>query len=267
MSNRARTRERRQEREKQRRRNRQLVVVGAVVAVAVIIAVLFVIANQPIEAVISEETIAMYRDIPQSVNDDGFPVLGNPDAPVQVVEYSSFSCTACGQFYETANARLVERARAGEISLTYVPLYQYGSVPNGEGAARAAVCALEQDAFWAYHGTLFNWQLTYGNQAFGGTRLGTGASNLGLDRAQWDACMGSDRPDEVLVAANAAVTRLVDRLGLSQFGTPTVTVNGAQVPATLNDVMNAIDTALLVAPPPAPAQEDVSAEATAEASE
>lgn len=259
MSNRARTRERRKQREQERKRNRQLLVVIGIVAIAIIAAVLIVIANQPAEAPIPETLVAEYADVPQSVTEDGFPMLGNPDAPVQVVEYSSFDCPHCATFHNDVAPTLIERAEAGEISFTYVPLYGTGGIPNGQGAARAAVCAGEQDAFWPYHSTLFTWQTTYGNQAFAGNRLETGIENLGIDSGAWSACFGSNRPDELLVAANRAANSLE---GFT--GTPTVTVNGQIITPLLPDVNAAIDAALASAPP---VIEEPEAEVTDEATE
>jgi protein-disulfide isomerase len=263
MSSRARTRERRQEREKQRARNRQLFAVGAVVAVAVILAVFLVLSNLPTEAAISQETIDRYAGIPQSVDEEGFPVLGDPDAPVKVVEYSSFDCPHCGEFYQSVTPALVERARNGEISFTYVPLYGTGGIRNGEGAARAAICAGKQNAFWTYHGALFDWQTAYVNQAFDGNRLETGAANLGLDVGAWNSCLRSEETNQLLVAANAAANRLE---GFT--GTPTVTVDGQIVTPDLNSVNQAIEAALSILSqlPSSPASEATN-EATSEATE
>ncbi len=244
MSDRARTRERRKQREKQRQRNRQFLILGGVVVVALVAVVLVIFANQPVEAVISEAVVAQYAEVPQTVNEEGFPVLGSLDAPVQVVEYSSFACTACGAFYEDTVPDIVQRVRDGGVNFTYVPLTEFGSIPNGEGAGRAAICAGEQDAFWVYHGVLFDWHTTYGNQALAGNRLSSLASNLELDTGAWNACLNSDATNEVLVAARSAASRLD---GFT--GTPTVTVNGEIVTSTLGDVTAAINAALAAAPP------------------
>ena len=264
---RARTRERRQEREKQRARNRQLVAVGVVAVVAVILVVFLVISNLPTEATVSQETLDRYAGIPQSIDEEGFPVLGNPDAPIKVVEYASFDCPHCGEFYQTVTPSLVERARAGEISFTYVPLYGTGGIRNGEGAARAAICAGNQDAFWTYQGTLFTWQTTYGNQAFDGNRLETGASNLGLDVGAWNSCLRSEATSSLLVDANAAANRLE---GFT--GTPTITIDGTIVTPELNAINTAIQTALATLPqqpvsPVTEATEEATEEAVSEATE
>lgn len=240
MSSRTRTRERRKQREVERRRNRQILVLVALVAVAAVAVILVILSNQPADAPLPEESIARYEGIPQSTNEDGFPVLGDPDAPVQLVEYSSFDCPHCMEFYEFVTPTLIERAEAGDISFTYVPVYGTGGIPNGQGAARAALCAGEQGAFWPYHSALFSWQGLFGNQALGGNRLESGASALGLDMGAWLNCIQSGRQDEVL--QNAIASMSTDGVQ----GTPTLFVNGTAVESATNasDVNAAIDAAL-----------------------
>lgn len=239
-SNRMRTRERRRAREQKSKRSRQMLLLGAVVVLAVAAVLAYVIVNQPTEAPVSDGAISAYAGIPQSETEDGFPLLGDPAAPVQVSEISSFACPSCGRFYRDVTPSLVERVKAGDISFVYIPIFSAGSIPNGEGAARAALCAGEQDRFWEYHGALFEWQATFANQAYASNRLASGATNLGLDRGAWDSCMESDRPDAVIVAAESLASRTE-----GFRGTPSVLVNGQMVNASLPEIEAAIATALI----------------------
>jgi protein-disulfide isomerase len=260
---RSRTRERRLQREREQRRQRQiaLVVIGAILAVAAF--AIFFLANQPAEAAIPQEALELYEGIPVSETTEGFPILGNPDAPVELIEYSSFDCPHCAEFHETVTPGLVERVRAGEVSFTYVPLYGTGGIANGEGAARAALCAGEQGQFWPMHSALFNWQGLYANQAFSGNRLATGATNLGLNRGEWDTCFNSPETGQVI---NAARTKVAS---ISEFtGTPFVTINGTSVTPELAAINTAIDNALLASPvdvTPLEATEEATVEVTEEA--
>ena len=236
---RARTVERRKEREQQRKRQRQTLVLGGIVAVVVILAVLIVLINQPAEAPISPETATRYEGLEQGKTDEGFPTLGSADAPVKVVEYSSFDCTHCKDFHESVTPGIVDRVRNGEVQFTYVPIYGTGSLQNGLGAARAAICAGEQGFFWQAHDALFNWQGLYANTAFSQNRLNTGMDNLGVDKAKWDACMADTAANSI---AEAAV-----KAGQAQNipGTPSVFVNGSIVQTPdLASVNAAIDAAL-----------------------
>lgn len=261
---RTRTLERRKEREQQKKRQRQTVIIIGIVVVAVALAGLFLLTQQPAEAPIPAEAVARYQGIPQSTTDDGFPVLGSDDAPVKVLEYSSFACTNCREFHASAMSGLVERVRNGEVQFTYIPLYSTGSITNGEGAARAAICVGEQGKFWEFHDALFSWQGLYANTAFSDQRLKTGLTNLGIDREQWDQCMANNTPQSILDAAVRA----------SQLqnitGTPALVVNGTMLPvADAESVNAAIDQAFaqsggVPAAPVVEATQETTPEATSE---
>jgi len=263
---RTRTLERRKEREQQRKRQRQTAIVIVIVVVAIVVAGLVLLTQQPAEAPIPAEAVARYEGVPQTTTDDGFPVLGSDAAPVKVLEYASFDCTHCREFHENVAPTLVNRIRLGEVQFTYVPLYNTGSIANGLGAARAALCVGQQDKFWEFHDALFDWQGAYANTAFSENRIKTGIDNLGINRAQWDQCMASDAPAPILDAAL--------RAGQLQniTGTPSIVVNGTMLPAVdLNAVNTAIDTAFAQSGQPAApvvvATEETTPEATAAALE
>ncbi len=263
---RARTRERREERQRQQRRQRQIALVSALVVLVVVAAVVLVLVNQPTEAPIPAEALDRYEGILQSKTEEGYPILGNPEVPVSVVEYASFDCPHCQEFHEAAVPALIDRVRAGDISFTYVPIWGTGGIANGEGAAKAAVCAGEQDAFWPYHDALFTWQNVYGNTAFAQNRLASGIDSLGLDRAAWEACLRSDLPDRIVMSRDEAAEQVENFTG-----TPMILVNGAPTSLDLEGINTAIDQALTFSPPPAETTIEPEAtqegEATAEATE
>lgn len=216
-----RTAERRKERERERRR-RQLIA-GGIIAVALValLAFVFFVVNAPAEAPIPQAALTRYEGIQQSNTEQGYPRLGNPNALVQVAEYSSFDCPHCREFHDESINGILDRVRAGSIAFTYVPLYGFGSVANGEGAANAAVCVDQQGKFWEFHDALFDWQGVYVNQAFTNNRINAGVEALGLDRGAYNTCISSSRPGDVLNAARAQAQAL-----LNFSGTPTITING-----------------------------------------
>ncbi|MBL8155515.1 MAG: thioredoxin domain-containing protein [Anaerolineae bacterium] len=261
---RTRTLERRKEREQQRKRQRQTAVLVGIVVVAVVLVGLILVINQPAEAPIPDYTTARYEGIAQSKNAQGFPVLGSDAAPVKVEEYSSFDCTACALFHSSTFPAILERVRQGQVQFTFISVYGTGSITNGQGAARAAVCAGEQGKFWQMHDALFDWQSAYGNQAFAQNRLASGASNLGIDRGAWDQCMASALPNTVIDAARQSFQLQ------NVTGTPSIFVNGSLVQqATAEAVLAAIDQAFAqsggVAAPTTEATPEATAAPAAEA--
>ena len=260
-----RTVERRKEREQEKKRSRQMTILISVIAFAVVAGFLIVVLNLPAEAPLPAESAALYADLERTTTDQGFPRLGNPDAPVSVIEYSSFGCPGCQALHDLAMDGLIERVRTGAVNLTFVPLYSFGRLTNREGAARAAVCADEQGKFWEYHDALFSWHILYANQAFTANRMRAGAEALGLDVGAWQSCATDARSQEVINdAENAARLQNIT-------STPTIVVNGTIVATSgsidelATNTFDAIDRAIAaVGVTPVEATPEVTTEATAE---
>lgn len=228
-----RTARRREEKRKQEQRRRLFVYLLAVVAVAVVAVIVFVLVNQPAEAPIPDGTVERYEGIPQAKNDDGFYFMGNPDAPVRVVEYSSFGCPACREFYDSAGDDIVELVREGVITYTFIPRYTVG-IQNTRGAARAAFCAGEQGRFFEFHDALFEWVELYGNTAFSTNRFITGAENLDLDSGAMRSCLSGGAATQHVERSD----QVAEAVGIG--GVPYTTVNGVEVASNADTLVQEV---------------------------
>lgn len=201
---------------------------------AVIVSILLLVVLMPVRAQeitpLPPNSSGVYANIPQALTNLGFPQLGSPSAPVLVTEYCGFDTGACGTFRSSAFATLLDRITAGDVLYTFVPLVGYGDIPNGRSATRAALCAAEQGMFWQFSDMLYGWQIEFGSAAYDSDRVLSGIDSLGVNRALWDECMITDRPDVVLTAAQATADA---EIGFG--GVPYALVNG--VP-TLADVVS-----------------------------
>jgi len=66
-----------------------------------------------------------------TMTDRGSYLLGNPNAPVKLVEYASISCPHCAEFTETAARPLRERyVRSGQVSWEYRPYMIFPTDPG-----------------------------------------------------------------------------------------------------------------------------------------
>ena len=162
-----------------------------------------------------------YDDIAQSTTAEGFPVLGNPDAPVQITEIASFDCPACARFHLNVYPGLLEYIRNGDVALTYVPVFGTGSLPLGDSAASAALCSAGQGQFWPYHDGIYTWHVEFAVSAFAAPRLTVGAEELGLDMDAWQQCFEQGEARPIIDAALAYAQAQPE-----YQGTPTIFVNG-----------------------------------------
>lgn len=146
--------------------------------------------------------------------------MGNPNAPVKIIEFSDFQCAYCRQFFLQTEQPLIEDYVATEkVYFVYRTLGDWLG-PESWASAEAAYCAGDQDRFWEYHDLLFANQ---GNGAFSRDRLRAFAQALDLDKEAFNACLGSAKYGEQVRQD------LADGLQAGVRGTPSFLVNGKLV--------------------------------------
>ncbi len=131
---------------------------------------------------------------PTDISDDDV-VLGNPDAPVTVVEFGDYQCPFCARFFKEVEPKLREEyIKTGKVKMIYRDFAFLG--PESIDAAMASQCAAEQKNFWGYHDALFAAESLDGKEHNGNLSeqlFKTIASGLGLDRNRFDACLSSQK--------------------------------------------------------------------------
>ncbi len=148
---------------------------------------------------------------------------GSDTAPVTVVEFGDFGCSACRQFaMEGYPAIQEEFVSSGRVRWVYVP-FVLGVFPNAREAVRAAECAAEQDAFWGMHELLFERQEEWKRPRNPAALLRVYADGLGLDAGRFAACYKEDLGRARTRANNRAARRSGVR------ATPTFFVNGRRI--------------------------------------
>lgn len=84
------------------------------------------------------------------------PILGDPAAPVTLVEYGAYGCHACKFWHEEGIIDELLEAFAGRVNFTYrdMPII---APPYSQMAAEIAQCALDQgtEQFWTMHHVIF----------------------------------------------------------------------------------------------------------------
>lgn len=159
--------------------------------------------------------------LPQDLTDND-PMLGNPEAPVTLVEFGDFQCPFCGRFFKTVEPQLIEKyVKTGKVRFVYRDFAFLG--PESEWAAEAAECAKEQEKFWPYHDYLYNNQQGENMGAFSKANLKQFARRLGLDPNQFDTCLDTNK----YTAEVQKDTEDGRKAGVN--GTPTSFVNGRTV--------------------------------------
>lgn len=154
-----------------------------------------------------------------------FPVKGNDNAKVTIVEFSDFECPFCGRFYsETLSQIQKEYIDTGKVKL-YYRHYPLPFHPKAVPLAHAAECANDQGAFWQMHDKIFDNNSTVANMT--DEQIKAWAGELGLNTATFNDCYDNKKHqteiDEDTTAGGA--------VGVS--GTPTFYINGRQLVGAL----------------------------------
>lgn len=152
--------------------------------------------------------------------------MGDPDAPVSIVEYSDFQCPFCRRFHqETLPSIIDEYIAEGQVHLTYRHFAFIG--PESVEAANASYCAADQDLFWEYASTVFANQTGENVGAFREARLLEFGEAVGVDMDQFSTCVTSgEHLDLVEQDQQMAIQNGVN-------STPSFVINGQLVQGAL----------------------------------
>ncbi len=217
----------REKRRKEQQRNR-LIAIGLIALGALLLAFLLIFPN-----IQAEKSIVVPTSLPRPKTERN--TMGDPNAPIKIVEFSDFQCPYCRIFFETTEPALVETYVAtGKVYFVYRSMGNFlsdniararGTI-NSESrdSAMAAYCAGDQGKFWEYHDALFANQIGEGIGAFSEARLRAIAQKLGLNMSEFNACFNSGKYREQVEKD------FQDGIAAGVKGTPafviTYTVNG-----------------------------------------
>ena len=115
-------------------------------------------------------------------------ILGNPAAPVVIVEYSDFDCDYCKSFDETLRQIIANEGASGEVAWVFREFPLAEIYPNAFSHARAAERAaqiVDNDAFWKFSNALFM------NQPVDPASYGTLAASAGISSDAFATCVAT----------------------------------------------------------------------------
>lgn len=153
--------------------------------------------------------------------DPEWPVWGNPDAKVIVVEYSEFQCPFCKLAAFNIRPRLQEFKNDVRFYFVNFPLDSACNIEMEHSmhqwacmAAKAGICAQKNGDFWSYHDDLFRKQKELSDKVILDL-----AEKRGWNRDEFQACIDSPEVD-------ARVKRdIASGRKIYVAGTPTVIVD------------------------------------------
>jgi len=188
------------------------------------------------------EVVVPTADVPDTGSDvdmadliGGNAIIGDPDAPITIVEWSDFECPFCARFYNDAYQDIKENwIDTGKAKLVFrdFPLSFHA---NAQKAHEAAECAGDQDMYYEMHDALFENGVSGGVSSFK-----TYAADLGLDQAEFDDCLDSGK-HEAEVKKDMADGMKAGVQGTPGFIIEGQLISGAQPYAVFEQLLNSLE--------------------------
>ena len=131
--------------------------------------------------------------------ENGSPILGDPNAPITVLEWGDYQCTFCYKFHQnTLEIIKNDFVKNGKMKIVFKDFPLNG--PDSLLAAEATYCAEDQGMYWQYHDELYhNW---------GGERTGwitresldKFATSINLDLEEFNKCLDGQKYKEHVIS-------------------------------------------------------------------
>lgn len=196
--------------------NRSFIIILTLVVIAAFTALFFINrAEQTTQQAVANYTTADFADQ---------PVLGNPNAPISVVEFGDFKCPSCKQWTETIFPQLkADYIDTGKINFHYVNVIFHGNESVLASLVAEAVWKAEPDLYWALHEKL------YAKQSHEETLTQQKVEEIvneidGLAKSdKWAPLLDAEETKNRLATDQSLVTKY----GIEQ--TPTIMINGVKM--------------------------------------
>ena len=181
--------------------------IGAIIASITITLVIFGFNSSSNEIELSMEPTPKIDQIgPEKITMDTFlsngsPILGDPDAPITLVEFGDYQCHYCNVFFQSIEKDILKNyVNTGKVKIIFKDYNIIGE--DSVKASQGAHCANDQGLFWEYHDILYsNW--TGENNGWASSEnLAIFAQQIGLNMNKWSECMNKGSHSQIILKSN-----------------------------------------------------------------
>jgi protein-disulfide isomerase len=188
----------------------------------------FIIEGTPLNTT-EPNALALALGLPMDVPiETGAFTLGDPNAPITIIEYTDYQCPFCTRHFEETWPQLKENfVDTGDVYYIMKDFPLTSIHPQAVKAAEAARCAGEQDAYLEMHDVLFAQQTEWsGNPTAENIFFGY-ANDLNLDVEAFMDCLSSGKME------TAVIDNMNEGMSFGVNGTPAFFINGILVSGAL----------------------------------
>ncbi len=203
---------------------------GAIIVGAVIVAAAIIYSNYSggLDTNDQDAQLQDQETVEVSIDDDA--ILGDPDAPVTIIEFSDYQCPFCRSFWdETLPLIIGEYVSVGKVKFVYRD-FPLSSHPLALPFAEAAECSADQDKYWEMHDVIFEEQGKLANGTLDSidvTDFSDWAEDLEMDVDEFETCMADHKYLEEIQKD------FDDGAAAGVNGTPSFFINGEMITGAL----------------------------------
>jgi protein-disulfide isomerase len=221
-----------------------LTIPGAIIIAAGIIGIALIYAFKPATVPVTAPVVTQkkieFNLAPVSLNDH---ILGNPTAPIRIVEFSDPSCPYCKMFHPTMKSLITQYGPSGNVAWVYraYPLDKPDSRgrilhPNAGHESQAFECAASlggNNAFWKFADRLYEITPSDEGESLDQAQLPVIAKYAGLDVSAFNQCLTDGRMKDKIEK------QYLDGLNAGVSGTPaSILVLSKPAPQSLDAVIS-----------------------------
>lgn len=174
---------------------------------------------------LSEAQLALLGAVKTTNAEGRDVVIGDPKAPITMIEYADYQCPYCGRFYKQTLGKIIENyVKTGKVKLVHRNFAFLG--PESMEAAKAAECAKDQSKFWPYQFSLYEEEQRDGREHNGNLNRDlflSIAKNLKMNANDFAACLDEGTYGSFVEQE----TERARKEGINS--TPTFVVNGEKI--------------------------------------
>ncbi|KND51037.1 MAG: Periplasmic thiol:disulfide interchange protein DsbA [Parcubacteria bacterium C7867-007] len=187
---------------------------GAIIAAGVLLAISIYVVRTTIPPSAPKGDISYLRPVSDSDH-----IIGNPTAPVVIIEYADMDSSYTKTFQQTMQQIMAEYAPGGKVAWVYRHFPLIDQYRNSEQHAEAAECASAlgtTNTFWTFIDILH--ARAPGNQVFNPQNYDSIIESLGVDPARFESCMQANTYRE------RVSNDISNAIEIGAYSTPTIVV-------------------------------------------
>jgi len=193
--------------------------IGAIIAsITIVVVILGINDSWDKQELLIEPTPEIDQIEPTKITMDTFvlngsPILGDPNAPITLVEFGDYQCHYCNVFFQSIEEDIIKNyVETGKVKMIFKDYNIIG--PDSISASHGAHCANEQELFWEYHDILYSNWTGENNGWASSSNLRIFADEINVNVDKWTECMNEKTHSKRIIDSNN------DAKSLQLTGTP-----------------------------------------------